>query len=64
MNGVTRDIMALLGVDVELALKVQDEMIAGGFDFSECTARAFRREAKLCLLVVTVYNGTPQPQES
>jgi hypothetical protein len=44
--------MALLKVDAETAIKVQDEMIAFGFDFSESSQRAFNCEAKICFAVI------------
>lgn len=47
MNGYTRDIAALLKITLELAVQVQDRMISNGVDFSECSTRAFNKEAKL-----------------
>ena len=52
MNQYTRNIMALLKIDVITALQVQDEMCASGFDFSEATQQAFNREAKICFAVI------------
>ena len=52
MNQNTRDIMALLKVDADTAIQVQDEMCASGFDFSEATQRAFNYEAKICFAVI------------
>lgn len=41
MNKVTKDIMSLLSVDADTALRVQDVMECAGIDFSECTQREF-----------------------
>lgn len=46
MNKATRDIMALLKVDAETALKVQGRMESNGLDFSECSQREFNRAAR------------------
>lgn len=43
MNMYTRQIMALLGIDVSTAIKVQDRM---HIDFSECSTRAFNKAAR------------------
>jgi len=40
-NKVTRDIMAMLGVDANTALLVQGRMMENGVDFSECTRGEF-----------------------
>lgn len=52
MNQATRDIMALLNVDAETALKVQSKMWESGFDFSEATKKEFNREVKICFELV------------
>jgi hypothetical protein len=52
MNYITKQIIALLKIDAEKAIAVQNEMIASGFDFSESSQRAFNREAKICLSVI------------
>jgi hypothetical protein len=52
MNQATRDIMALLKVDADTALKVQSKMWESGFDFSEATKREFNREVKICFELV------------
>jgi len=52
MNQVTRDIMALLKINAQTAIQVQDLMGASGFDFSEASTRAFNREAKFCFAVI------------
>lgn len=43
MNKTTRDIAALLKIDLEAARLVQESMENEGFDFSECTQRSFRK---------------------
>ena len=43
MNKCTYDIMRLLNVDAEMALKIQDLM---EIDFSECTQREFNKEVR------------------
>jgi DNA-binding transcriptional regulator YhcF (GntR family) len=48
MNIYTRQIAALLNIDLNTALRVQNEMECNGFDFSEATDRQFKREAKFC----------------
>lgn len=53
MNIYTRQIAALLNIDVETAVKVQYEMECNGFDFSEATDRQFKREAKFCYEMIT-----------
>ena len=52
MNYITKQVMSLLKIDAETAIKVQDEMMASGFDFSEITQKAFNREAKICFVVI------------
>ncbi len=52
MNQATRDIMALLKIDAQTAIQVQNQMSASGFDFSEATQRAFNKEAKLCYALI------------
>ena len=47
MNYYTRQIAKILDIDIEDALRIQDEMQCNGFDFSECTANQFMREIKL-----------------
>lgn len=54
MNIYTRQIAALLNVDLDTALRVQDEMECNGFDFSEATDRQFKREAKYCYETISV----------
>lgn len=49
MNKATRDIMALLKVSAETALKVQSRMDSNGLDFSECSQREFNRAARQAL---------------
>ena len=46
MNFYTTAIAKLLKIDLETALRVQDEMSASGFDFSEATTRQFNAEAR------------------
>lgn len=43
MNGDTKKIMELLGVDAEVAMRVQDAMFC---DLSECSRSEFNRAAK------------------
>jgi hypothetical protein len=51
MNLYTREIMAKLKCDAELAIKIQD--IMGTFlDFSECTTREFNRAIKDAVLIL------------
>ena len=45
MNIYTKDIMQALNIDAETAMRVQDEMC---IDFSECSDKAFIKEAKIC----------------
>lgn len=52
MNQVTRDIMKLLDVDAETALKVQAIMEQDGFDFSECTTKEFVKEVRYAAFVL------------
>jgi len=52
MNQATRDIMALLKIDAQTAIQVQNQMSASGFDFSESTQRAFNKEAKICFAFI------------
>jgi hypothetical protein len=52
MNQATRDIMALLKIDADTAIQVQDKMGASGFDFSASSRKAFNREAKICFAVI------------
>jgi hypothetical protein len=52
MNQATRDIMALLKIDAQTAIQVQNQMSASGFDFSESTQRAFNKEAKICFALI------------
>ena len=52
MNIYTRQIMQLLNIDAETALKVQDEMSIEGLDFSECTQRSFNASAKRCFQLI------------
>jgi len=44
MNQATREIMALLKIDAQTAIKVQDEMAASGFDFSEASKNELARD--------------------
>jgi hypothetical protein len=46
MNIYTREIAALLKIDLETALRVQNEMSVSGFDFSESSTRQFNAEAR------------------
>ena len=48
MNSATKEIMALLKIDADTALKVQYEMMSSGFDFSAASKRQFNSEAKFC----------------
>ena len=52
MNKVTRDIMALLNIDANLAFQVQAKMWESGFDFSEATKKQFDQEVKVCFALV------------
>jgi hypothetical protein len=52
MNQATRDIMALLKIDADTAIQVQNQMGALGFDFSASSRKAFNREAKICFAVI------------
>jgi hypothetical protein len=52
MNQMTKDIMAWLKVDLETALKVQDEMMCSGVSFSNSSTAVLKRLAKDCLAVV------------
>lgn len=45
MNIYTHEISKILNISIEDALKVQNEMECSGFDFSEASDRAFKREA-------------------
>ena len=47
MNIYTKNIAALLKITIEEASKVQDQMERNGVDFSECSTRAFNKEARL-----------------
>lgn len=47
MNQITKQIMQLLSVDCDTALKVQDVMDCSGIDYSQCTAKQFQREVRL-----------------
>ena len=47
MNIFTKKIAALLKIEIEEALKVQDQMERNGVDFSECSTRTFNKEARL-----------------
>ena len=47
MNIYTKNIAALLNITIEEASKVQDQMERNGVDFSECSTRAFNKEARL-----------------
>lgn len=53
MNIYTRQIAALLNIDLETALRVQEEMECNDFDFSEATDRQFKREAMFCYETIT-----------
>lgn len=52
MNQMTKDIMAWLKVDVETALKVQNEMMCSGVSFSNSSTAVLKRLAKECLNAV------------
>ena len=52
MNQATRDIMALLKIDADTAIQVQNKMGALGFDFSGSSRKAFNREAKICFEII------------
>ncbi len=52
MNQATRDIMALLKIDAQTAIQVQNKMGESGFDFSEASRKAFNREAKICFALI------------
>ena len=52
MNYITKEIIKLLKIDIETVVKVQDEMTASGFDFSESSQQAFKREVKICFAVI------------
>ena len=47
MNEDTHRIAKLLKIDLETAVKVQNQMAQNGVDFSECTKKAFNQEARL-----------------
>ena len=47
MNIYTKNITSLLKITLEEASKVQDQMERNGIDFSECSVRAFNKEARL-----------------
>lgn len=57
MNQTTRDIMALLGVTAQEAMKIQDEM---QIDFSECTTREFNKRARETAAELGIKTGTPK----
>ena len=46
MNQTTRDIMKLLGIDVDDAIDVQNIMADYGVDFSEISRAGFNRTAR------------------
>ena len=52
MNQATRDIMALLKIDADTAIQVQNKMGALGFDFSASSRKAFNLEAKVCFAII------------
>jgi hypothetical protein len=52
MNQMTKDIMVWLKVDVETALKVQNEMMCSGVSFSNSSTAVLKRLAKECLNAV------------
>jgi hypothetical protein len=41
MNAATKEIMKLLKIDLDNAIKVQSIMEMNGLDFSECSAKEF-----------------------
>ncbi len=47
MNSYTRAIAALLKITLDQAREVQSQMECNGVDFSECSTRAFNKEAKI-----------------
>ena len=47
MNIYTKNIAALLKIEIEEARKVQDQMERNGIDYSECTTRTFNKEARI-----------------
>lgn len=48
MNIYTKQIMELLKIDADVALKVQRAMEEAGLDFSECSTKEFNRCAREC----------------
>ena len=47
MNIYTKNIASLLKIEIQDALKVQDQMERNGIDYSECSTRTFNKEARL-----------------
>ena len=54
MNMWTTMIKELLGVDLYMALAVQDAMEEWDFDFSECTIAEFNRSARMAYDIVSM----------
>ena len=54
MNKVTTQIIELLNVTLDIALKIQHEMECNGFDFSECTNNQFKKEIKSTFLMLSI----------
>ena len=52
MNKVTMEIIELLNVNSNIALKIQYKMECDGFDFSECTDKQFKKEVKNIFLTM------------
>jgi hypothetical protein len=52
MNGWTKEIADILDCGPETAARVFDEMCASGFDFSESSSKALKREALIALQVI------------
>jgi hypothetical protein len=52
MNQLTKDIMAWLKVDADIAIKVQEEMMCADISFSNSSTAALKRLAKDCLAIV------------
>lgn len=46
MNRYTREIMAMFGANLKIAGMIQIQMERDGIDYSECTAKEFRRAAR------------------
>jgi hypothetical protein len=52
MNGWIKEIAHILECDLATATRVFDDMCASGFDFSEASSKALKREALIALQVI------------